>query len=429
MEVKMEKIETNVVKLEIRVGAAKFNEALNKAFTKNQKKFNVPGFRKGKVPMAIVKKYYGIEVLLEDAVNIAMDETYPAALKENNITPVDYPEVDVVEVGEGKDLVYTAKITVYPEVELGQYKEVEVEKVSYPVSDEEVEKRLVSMQEKNARIETKAEGTVEKGNIAVIDFKGYIDDVAFEGGEGKDYSLEIGSGSFIGDFEDQLIGLAAGESKDVNVSFPENYGKEDLNGKAAKFEVTVKEIKVKELPALDDEFAKEVSEFDTIEEVKEDLIKTIAASNELREKKELEEAIVNKAVDNATVEIPEIMITKELDSMVKDLEQRLQYQGLTLAQYFEFTGSSEEKMKEYMKETAAKKVKTDLVLEAVSKKEAIEASEDELKAKAIEIAKMYSAGESEKMADLILKSQGSILEHDVIAEKTIKLLVENAKIK
>ncbi|MEQ8197058.1 MAG: trigger factor [Clostridiaceae bacterium] len=429
MEVKMEKIETNVVKLEIRVGAEKFNEALNKAFTKNQKKFNVPGFRKGKVPMAIVKKYYGIEVLLEDAVNIAMDETYPAALKENNITPVDYPEVDVVEVGEGKDLVYTAKITVYPEVELGQYKEVEVEKVSYPVSDEEVEKRLVSMQEKNARIETKAEGTVEKGNIAVIDFKGYIDDVAFEGGEGKDYSLEIGSGSFIGDFEDQLIGLAAGESKDVNVSFPENYGKEDLNGKAAKFEVTVKEIKVKELPALDDEFAKEVSEFDTIEEVKEDLIKTIAASNELREKKELEEAIVNKAVDNATVEIPEIMITKELDSMVKDLEQRLQYQGLTLAQYFEFTGSSEEKMKEYMKETAAKKVKTDLVLEAVSKKEAIEASEDELKAKAIEIAKMYSAGESEKMADLILKSQGSILEHDVIAEKTIKLLVENAKIK
>ncbi|MEQ8154518.1 MAG: trigger factor [Clostridiaceae bacterium] len=429
MEVKMEKIETNVVKLEIRVGATKFNEALNKAFTKNQKKFNVPGFRKGKVPMAIVKKYYGIEVLLEDAVNIAMDETYPAALKENNITPVDYPEVDVVEVGEGKDLVYTAKITVYPEVELGQYKEVEVEKVSYPVSDEEVEKRLVSMQEKNARIETKAEGTVEKGNIAVIDFKGYIDDVAFEGGEGKDYSLEIGSGSFIGDFEDQLIGLAAGESKDVNVSFPENYGKEDLNGKAAKFEVTVKEIKVKELPALDDEFAKEVSEFDTIEEVKEDLIKTIAASNELREKKELEEAIVNKAVDNATVEIPEIMITKELDSMVKDLEQRLQYQGLTLAQYFEFTGSSEEKMKEYMKETAAKKVKTDLVLEAVSKKEAIEASEDELKAKAIEIAKMYSAGESEKMADLILKSQGSILEHDVIAEKTIKLLVENSKIK
>jgi len=429
MEVKMEKIETNVVKLEIRVGAAKFNEALNKAFTKNQKKFNVPGFRKGKVPMAIVKKYYGIEVLLEDAVNIAMDETYPAALKENNVAPVDYPEVDVVEVGEGKDLVYTAKITVYPEVELGQYKEVEVEKVSYPVSDEEVEKRLVSMQEKNARIETKAEGTVEKGNIAVIDFKGYIDDVAFEGGEGKDYSLEIGSGSFIGDFEDQLIGLAAGESKDVNVSFPENYGKEDLNGKAAKFEVTVKEIKVKELPALDDEFAKEVSEFDTIEEVKEDLIKTIAASNELREKKELEEAIVNKAVDNATVEIPEIMITKELDSMVKDLEQRLQYQGLTLAQYFEFTGSSEEKMKEYMKETAAKKVKTDLVLEAVSKKEAIEASEDELKAKAIEIAKMYSAGESEKMADLILKSQGSILEHDVIAEKTIKLLVENAKIK
>ncbi|MBL4932391.1 trigger factor [Clostridium paridis] len=429
MEVKMEKIETNVVELEIRVEAAKFNEALNKAFKKNQKKFNVPGFRKGKVPMQIVKKYYGVEALLEDAINIAMDESYPEALKNNEISPVDFPEINVVEVGEGKDLVYTAKVTVYPEVELGEYKGVEVEKVSYPVLEEEVDKRLVSMQEKNARVETKAEGTVEKGNIAVIDFKGYIDGVAFEGGEGKDYSLEIGSGTFIGDFEDQLVGLAAGESKDINVSFPENYGKEDLNGKPAKFEVTVKEIKVKELPELDDEFAKEVSEFDTIAEVKDDVRKNITEANAEREKKEFEEAVINKVVDNAKVEIPEAMITKELESMIKDLEQRLQYQGLTLEQYYQFTGNTEESMKDYMKETATKKVKTDLVLEAVSKKEAIDATEEELKEKAMEVAKMYSAGDAEKMADLILKSQVSALKHDTVIEKTVKLLVENVKVK
>lgn len=429
MEVKMEKIETNVVKLEIKATAEKFNEALNKAFKKNQKKFNVPGFRKGKVPMAIVKKYYGMEALYEDAINIVIDETYSTALNDNNVRPVDYPEIDVLEVGEGKELVYTAKVTVYPEVELGEYKGVEVEKVAYEVSEEEVQKRLTSMQEKNARVETKEEGTVEKGNIAVIDFKGYIDDVAFEGGEGTDYPLEIGSGSFIGDFEDQLVGLAIGESKDVNVSFPENYGKEELNGKPAKFEVTIKAIQAKEMPELDDEFAKEVSEFDTIEEVKEDIRKQIADANADREKREFEEAVINKAVDNAKIDVPEVMVEKELESMVKDLETRLQYQGLTLEQYYQFTGNDEEKMKSYMKETADRKVKTDLVLEAIAKAENFEVSEDELKEKAQEVAKMYSAEDSEKMADLILKAQESVLKHDVLVEKTIKLLVENAKVK
>lgn len=429
MEVKMEKIETNVVKLEVKATAENFNEALNKAFKKNQKKFNVPGFRKGKVPMAIVKKYYGIEALYEDAINLVIDETYPKALSDNNIRPVDYPEIDVLEVGEGKELVYTAKVTVYPEVELGQYKEIEVEKVTYEVSEDEIQKRLTSMQEKNARVETKEEGTVEKGNVAVIDFKGYIDDVAFEGGEGSDYPLEIGSGSFIGDFEDQLVGLTVGESKDVNVTFPENYGKEELNGKAAKFEVKIKALQVKDLPVLDDEFAKEVSEFDTIEEVKEDIKKQISETNADREKREFEEAIINKVVDNAKIDVPEVMINKELESMVKDLETRLQYQGLTLQQYYEFTGNDEEKMKSYMKETAERKVKTDLVLESIAKQENMEATEEELKTKALEVAKMYSAGEDEKMADLILKAQESVLKHDVLVEKTIKLLVENAKVK
>lgn len=428
MDVKMEKIETNVVKFEIRVEAEKFNEAIKKAYHKNVKKLNVPGFRKGKAPMNVIKKYYGVGILLEDAVNIAIDTTYPEAIKENDIKPVDYPQIDIVEVGEGKDLVYTAKVTVYPEVELGQYKDVEVKKPSYEVSEEEVEKQLKAMQERNARVETKSEGKVEDGNIAVIDFKGFVDEVAFDGGEGTDYPLEIGSGTFIGDFEQQLIGLATGEKKDVKVTFPENYGKEELNGKEATFQVTIKEIRVKELPALDDEFAKEVSEFDTLDEFKADIRKKVEESNEERAKREFEEAVINAVVDNAKVEIPEIMVEKEVEAMIKDLEGRLKYQGLTLDQYYEFTGNTEDKMKSYMKERAERKVKTDLVLDKIAKEENIEVSDEELKAKAMEVAKMYSADNAEKMADLIMNAQGHLIRLEATTEKTINFLVDNCKI-
>ena len=399
MEAKMNKIDTNVVELEIKVDAKDFNEALKKSYNKNSKKFNIPGFRKGKVPMNMVKKFYGVEVLFDDAINACIDKTYGVALEENNVRPVDYPQIEVVEVGEGKDLVYKAKVTTYPEVTLGDYKGLEVEEVSYEVKDEDIEKQLADMQARNARVETKEEGTVENGNIAVIDFKGFIDDVAFEGGEGKDYPLEIGSGSFIDNFEEQLIGLKVGESKDVNVTFPEAYGKEDLNGKPAKFEVTVKEIKVKELPALDEEFAKEVSE-----------------------------KVINALVDNAKVEIPEAMINREVENMVRDLEMRLGQQGLSLEQYYEFTGSTEDKMKSYMKENAERKVNTDLVMSAVTEAEAIEATEEELKAKAEEVAKMYSNGaETEKMVDLLLNAQRAALELDVKREKTLKMLFESLK--
>ena len=428
MEAKMEKIDVNIVKFEVKVEAEKFDAALTRAYKKNVKNFNVPGFRKGKVPMNVVKKYYGIEVLLEDAVNFAIEGSYSEVLKENNIIPVDYPKIDVVEVGEGKDFVYTAEVTVYPEVELGEYKGLSIEKKTYEVTEEEVSKKLKEMQEKNARVETKEEGTVENGNIAVIDFKGFIDDVAFEGGEGKDYPLEIGSGSFIDNFEEQLVGLKVGESKDVNVTFPEAYGKEDLNGKPAKFEVTVKEIKVKELPALDDEFAKEVSEFDTLEELKADLKEKAVKANELRAKREMEEKVINAVVDNAKVEIPEAMINREVENMVRDLEMRLGQQGLSLEQYYEFTGSTEDKMKSYMKENAERKVKTDLVMSAVTEAEAIEATEEELKAKAEEVAKMYSNGaETEKMVDLLLNAQRAALELDVKREKTLKMLFESLK--
>lgn len=427
MEAKMEKIEKNLVKFEITVGADKFQEAIKKAYNKNVKNFNVPGFRKGKVPMAIVKKYYGTGILMEDAINFAIDGSYSKALEENNIIPVDYPKVDIVTAEEGKDFVYTAEVTVYPEVELGEYKGLNIEKPSYEVTEEDLAARLKEMQEKNARIETKEDGEVATGDTAVIDFKGYVDDVAFEGGEGKDYSLEIGSGTFIDNFEEQLIGAKAGDKVEVNVTFPENYGKEELNNKKAKFEVLVKEIKVKELPEIDDEFAKETSEFDTLEELKADLTKKMEEANVNRAEKEHEDAIIKAVVENAKVEVPSVMVEKEIDVMVQNLEQRLQYQGLNLEQYFQFTGTDEAKMRDYMKENAEVKVKTDLVLEAIEKAENIDATEEELKEKAQEVAKMYSAGDDEKMVELLLNSQKAALTADVKVSKTIKLLVENNK--
>ncbi len=427
MEAKMEKIEANVVKFEVRVEAEKFTAALNKAYNKNKNRFSVPGFRKGKVPMAMVKKHYGVEVLFEDAINTVISETYPKLIEENNLRPVDFPKVDILEVGEGKELVYTAEVTLYPEIELGEYKGLNVEKKAVVVEDVEIEGQLKNMQQQNARVETKEDGAIEKGDIAVIDFKGFIDGVAFEGGEGHDYSLEIGSGSFIDNFEDQLIGLSVDEEKEVKVTFPENYGREELNGKQATFEVKVKEIKVKELPKLDDEFAKEVSEFDTLDELKADIKGKIEETKKASLEREFEDALITAVIENSKMEIPEIMVEKEIDNMVKDLENRLKYQGLSLDQYMQFTGSTEEKMRAYMKENAEKKVKADLVLEAIAKAEKIEATEEEVKEKATEIAKMYAGDEAEKMAEMLMQTQRAMIEKDIIVAKTIKLLEDNCK--
>ena len=423
MEAKMEKIDVNVVKFEVKVEADKFKEALTRAYKKNVKKFNVPGFRKGKVPMSVVKKYYGVEVLLEDAVNFAIEGSYANVLKENNVRPVDFPKVEVVQAEEGKDLIYTAEVTVYPEVELGAYKGLNVEKKTYEVTEEEVAAKLKEMQEKNARVEVK-EGAIENGNIAVIDFKGFIDGVAFEGGEGHDYSLEIGSGSFIDNFEEQLVGAKAGDKVEVNVTFPENYGKEELNGKPAKFEVEVKEVKAKELPVLDDEFAKEVSEFETLEALKEDTTKKLEEANTARAEREYEEAILRAVVENAKMDIPAVMVEQEIDRMVQNLAQRLQYQGLTLEQYFQFTGTDAEKMREYMKENAETKVKTELVLEALQKAEKMEVLDEELKEKASEVSKLYGAND-EKMVELLLQNQREALVADVMTSKVINFLKEN----
>ena len=427
MEAKMEKIETNLIKLEVKVEAEKFNDALKKAYNKSKMHFNVQGFRKGKVPMAMVKKMYGIEVLYDDAINFMIEETYPIAIQENNIRAVDYPKVEIVEVGENKDLIYTAEVTIFPEVNLGEYKGLEVEKPVYEVKEEDIQKQIQEMQEKNSRVEVKTEGAVEDKNIAVIDFKGFIDEVAFEGGEGTDYPLEIGSGSFIDNFEEQLIGATVGEEKEIKVKFPADYGKDDLNGKDVTFKVTVKEIKVKEFPALDDEFAKESTEFDTLEELKADIRKKLQDGNEEKAEKELEEAVISAAVDNATIELPQVMIEKEIDNMVKDLENRLKYQGLTLEQYMEYTGNNVDKMRDYMRENAERKVRADLVLEAISKSEDIQATDEELKEKALEVAKMYSASEHEKMADMLVNAQKEMLQNDIIIGKTIKFLVDNLK--
>jgi len=427
MKAKVEKIETNVIKLEIRVEAEKFDAALTKAYNKNKSRYNIPGFRKGKVPMAMVKKFYGVEAFYDDAVNFAIDESYPASLSEENIRPVDYPQIDIVELGEGKELVYTAIVTTYPEIELGEYKGLDIKKAVYEVEDSEIEKQITEMQEKNARVEVKKEGNVANGDIAIIDFKGYIDGVAFDGGEGSDYSLEIGSGTFIGNFEEQLVGLGVGEKKEVNVSFPESYGKEELNGKPAMFEVEIKSIKVKELPELDDEFAKDVAAVDSFAELKENLKKTLEKNNEEKAEREFEEAVITAIIENSKMDIPEAMVNKEIDDMMKDLEGRLKYQGLSLEQYMEFTGNTTEKMRDFMKENAARKVKADLVLEAVSKAEEIKANEEELNARALELGKVYGPKDPEKMAKILVKSQKNMIEKDIIIENTLKFIKENCK--
>lgn len=427
MNTKLEKIENNVIKLEITVDNEKFKEAMKKSYIKNVKKFNIPGFRKGKAPMNIIKRYYGESVFYEDAIDFICQETYPEAIKENDLKPVDYPDIDIVEIGEDKDFVYSAKIVVRPEVELGEYKGVEVKKAEYKVSDDEVEAQLKSMQDKNARIEKKEEGTIENGNIAVIDFKGFIDGVAFEGGEGKNFSLEIGSGSFIDNFEDQLIGLKAGESKNVSVKFPDEYGKEELNGKQAVFEVTVNEIKTKEKPALDDEFAKEVSEFDTLEDLKADIRKKMEESNAEKAKTEYEAAVVDAVADNAKIDIPEIMIKNETDIMLRELEYRLSYQGLDLKTYYQYTNNTEEKMREMMKESADRRVKTDMVLEKIAQIENVDATEEELAAKAEENAKQYGDKDTDKIAKQLLENQKEYLKNQIVNEKVINMLVENSK--
>jgi len=427
MNVKIENVEKNVVQLEIEVDAAKFEEGMKRSFFKNAKKFNIPGFRRGKAPRNIIERYYGEQVFYEDAINYVCPEAYDEAIKENNIHPVDRPEIDIKQIGSGENLIFTAKVTVKPEVELGEYKGVEVNKAEAVVTDEDVENELKRIVERNARMVTVEDRPVQSGDIAVIDFEGFIDGVPFEGGKGENYNLLIGSGHFIPGFEDQLIGANTGDDVDVNVTFPEDYGNKELAGKPALFKVKVKEIKFKELPVVDDEFAKDVSEFETLEEYKADLRKKLTEAAEHKAKHETEEKVIEKVVENAVVDIPRVMIEKQIDNIVYELDLRLRYQGMNLKSYLEYQGMDEKSFREQFSERAEREVKTQLVIEKIKEVENIDASEEELKEEIKRLAESYKE-DPEAFEKRLKDEDKDYIKDNLIVRKTIDFLVDNAKL-
>ncbi|WP_425806577.1 trigger factor [Desulfitobacterium sp. Sab5] len=424
MSVKMEKIEKNTVELEITVGSEEFGAAVAKAAKTLAHKVNVPGFRKGKAPRSIVERYVGTQALYSDAVDDVIGPAYSKAVVETEIQPVDRPEVDLVQMEEGKDLVFKAKVTVKPEVELGEYKGLNVEKTAVSVTDENVEEELRRKQEQYAKVLTLEEGTVENKDTVTIDFAGSVDGVPFEGGTAEGYELTIGSSTFIPGFEDQLMGAEIGKEVDVNVTFPEEYHVADLKGKDALFKVTVHMIKRKELAPIDNEFVKDVSDFETLDELKADIREKLMKAAEQNAENEYRNAIVAKAVENASVEIPDAMINNRISTMVKDLEQNLSYQGLDLETYFHYLGTSEEEMKERFRPQAAENVKTELVLEAVGKAEGIQVTEEEVNEELVKLAERYQTQVENLKQALIARGELNLYSQSLISEKTVKFLVE-----
>lgn len=427
MNVKVENIEKNVVQLEIEVEAAKFEEGMQKSFLKNAGKFNVPGFRKGKAPRKMVERSYGEQVLYEDAINIVCPEAYDEAIENNNLNPVDRPEIDIKQIGEGKNLIFTAKVTTKPDVFLGEYKGVEVKKVEAIVSDEDVEKELQKVVEKNARLITVDNRGIKTGDTAVIDFEGFIDGVAFEGGKGSKHELVIGSGQFIPGFEEQLIDAKTGDDIDVNVSFPEEYGSADLAGKPALFKVKVNEIKVKELPEVDDEFAKDVSEFDTLDAYKSDLKDKLTHAAEHKAEHETENNVIDKVVENATLEVPTVMVEKRVDNLVYDFDMRLKYQGLDLKKYMEIMGMDAVTFRGQFAKRAEEEVKSQLVLEKIGKEENFDVSEEEVNQEIKKMSENYKQTEEEFKKHL-KEDDIEYIKNNLVMKKTIDFLVSNAKI-
>ena len=426
MECKVEKTKNaNEVKLEMTIEAAKFDEAIKKVYFKSAKYFNIPGFRKGKAPMNIVEKYYGKEIFYEDAFNELVPEELAKAVEENKLEVVSRPDIEVQEIGKGQDLKFTAVFQTKPEVELGKYKGVEIEKIEYKVTDEDVDHELSHMQEHNSRLITVEDGSVEKGNIANINFEGFVDGVAFEGGKAENHELEIGSKTFIPGFEEQLIGMKIDEEKDINVKFPEEYFSKDLAGKDAVFHIKLHAIKEKQLPTIDDEFAKDVSEFDTLEELKNSIKEKMEKENAERAKHETEDAAIEAVCENTKIDIPEGMIELEIDSMEQNIDQRLQYQGLNLDQYLKMMGKTEKDLRNEYKEQAEKNVKSRLVLEQIIKDEKIKEDEKYIKEKLEEMAKQYNKKVEELEKNEELKSY---LAESSKTEQAIKLIVDNAKI-
>lgn len=427
MKATWEKIEKNLGVLEVEVEAERVTAALDKAFQKVVKKVNVPGFRKGKVPRAIFESRFGVESLYQDAIDILLPEVYTEAVDQTDIFPVDRPEVDVEQFAKGQAFKFKAKVTVKPEVKLGDYKGIEVPATDVEVSEEELSEELTRMQERHAELVVIDEEAAQNGDTVVIDFDGSVDGVPFEGGKAERYSLELGSNTFIPGFEEQVVGLATGDFKDVTVTFPETYHAEELAGKEAVFKVKVHEIKRKQLPELDDEFAKDVSEFDTLDEYKEDLKKQLQSRKEKEGEAERERVLVDKIGENAEVEIPQAMIDSEVQNMVRDFDNRLRAQGMNLDMFLGFSGQTIEDLQGQMTNDAEKRVRNNLVLEQIAKAEKIEATEEEINKELQDMADAYKRSPEEIRN--ILAANGSLgsLNEDVLLRKTIQFLIENAK--
>jgi trigger factor len=426
MSLKVENLEKNMAKLTITVAADDFTKAIKASYEKNKNKFAVPGFRKGHATQAMVEKHFGLGALLDDAINVAIDNSYPAAMQESKLEIVSRPEITITKVAKGEDFEYEALVAVYPEVKLNNYKGIEVEKANAEVTDEDIENALKGEQDRNSRMVTVEGRAIEEGDHTVIDFDGSIDGVHFEGGKGEDYPLVIGSHAFIEGFEEQIKGHNIGESFDVHVTFPENYAAKDLAGKAAVFAVTIKDAKKKELPELNDEFASEVSEFDTLDAFKEDLKKKLAVAKEENAKIANENTVVDKVSAQAEVDIPDPMLDSTIDQMVNDYARRMQSQGIPLDQFMEFTGTTMEQIREQMKPQAFQRVRNRVVLEAVVKAENITATEEEINAELQKMADQYKM-DIEKIKE-IFNAQGlDQLKQDLAVQKAVNFLVENAK--
>lgn len=425
MSLQVEKVEKNMVKLTIEASAEELDAAIEKAYQKNKGKMSVQGFRKGKAPRAIIEKLYGVGVFYEDAANALIPEAYDNAVKESDLEIVSQPDINVVQIEKGKPFIFTAEVAVKPEVTLGDYKGIEVDKIEVSVSDEEMNSELDRIREQNSRTITVEDRAIENNDIAIIDFEGLVDGTAFEGGKGTDYSLVIGSHSFIDTFEEQLIGKKTGEEVEVNVTFPEEYQAKELAGKPALFKVTVKEIKVKELPELNDEFAQDVSEFDTLEAYKADVKKNLEEKKYTAAMSAKEEAVVDAVIENATMDIPEAMISTQVRQMADDFARRIQQQGLSLEQYFQFTGMDAQKFLESMKPQALKRIQSRLVLEAIVKAENIEATEEELNKELEGMAAAYKM-ELDKIKELMSDNDKKTMSMDIAVQKAVDLIAAAA---
>ncbi|TDQ37936.1 trigger factor [Aureibacillus halotolerans] len=426
MSVKWEKKEGNQGVLTVEVEAETFNQALDGAFKKVVKNVQVPGFRKGRIPRSMFEKRFGVESLYQDAVDIVLPEAYANAVEEAGIFPVDRPEIDIEKIEQGEPLVFTATVTVKPEVELGEYKGLEVKEESTEVTDEDVEAEVTQLQERQAELVVKEEGSVENGDTVTMDFEGFVNEEAFDGGKAENYSLEIGSGSFIPGFEEKLIGATAGQELDVEVTFPEEYHAEELAGKPAVFKVKVHEIKTKELPEVNDEFAKDVDEeVESLAELKEKTKNRLQETKERDAENAKRDSLVEQATDNSTITIPDAMIESELERMLKEFEQRLQMQGMTLEMYFQFSGQDQDALKEQMKEDAEKRVKTNLTLEAIAAEEKLDVTEEEIQSELDKMAEMYQTSTDNLKA--MLGGTTETLENDIKVRKAIDFLEENSK--